>query len=193
MLSTLTELEETGYCLLPDIRMDGFISLLSDLGRVWAPEEITVQSGSSLYIRSNRSIPLHNEDPHFRYVAWFCKQAARDGGDTLLLDGTSLSDQLPKHLKASLGKLVCPHRNRQRAPILSDNGDWYFIPWSLPHMSTAHERQAISDLMAAIDEKQKISLRMRPNDAVIIDNRRMLHGRTSFSDDTRAIVRYTIE
>jgi 3-phosphoglycerate kinase len=60
----------------------------------------------------------------------------------------------------------------------------FYAPWLLPKNLAGEENNAIESLQQCIHASKKTSIRLNPGDVVIIDNRRVLHGRAAISEHT---------
>lgn len=160
------------------------------LGKVRESRSISFIEGSQRFIHGNGPVPFHNEDPDISLLAWYCASPADRGGETLLLDGKVLAQSLPQSLRRSLETTHCPHRNPLGRPVISTNGDWYYIPWSIP---TNADQAALIALRESIDSITPFTILLKAGDLLIIDNRRMLHGRTAFFGETRSLTRFLID
>jgi hypothetical protein len=129
-------------------------------------------------------------------VALFCVRPARDGGLSILLTVDDLMFGLPDDLESELrrptwrwrppevfgGDVTPPH------PVLSSGGT---VRWRydtlVPTAQQSASAQAFRDHLAGHPGIQRMAL---PTDSVLfVDNRRVLHGRTAFSDPDRLLLR----
>lgn len=160
---------------------------------------------------STRPVPPHTDEP-FLYtppgvMALGCVRMADDGGDTVLVDGFHLAHAMRSENPAQftlLCKLSQPFVRRHegtldheiRVPMFATDDDGEICgvrihtraagPMDLPAEMvepyySAHHR--LTELMMA-DENQ-LRLRLKPGEAVLFDNHRVLHARTHFTDPNR--------
>lgn len=180
------ELLRSGFALRHAVTLEESRYLMGSLGKIRGIDEIRPTDGSTLYVRSTRAIPFHNEDPEVTWLAWHCILPASCGGATLILDGEELYEMLSPAVRLELQNARCNHRNAVKKPILTSKRDWYLIPWGLP----ALPEDVLSQLGSAIKNCKKRRFGMQSGDLLILDNRRMFHGRTAFTDVSRSLVRF---
>jgi Taurine catabolism dioxygenase TauD, TfdA family len=185
------DLDDRGYFLDHGWTLDQLTLTMRNLGRIKQIDPICPQDDSSLFIRSKKPIPVHNEDPDVNWLAWYCEQAACDGGRTVLIDGDELGRVISQRTNVALRSVACSHRNPTLEPILSALGDWYLIPWNLPNALGREVLTALEELRAAISNLPNITCELKRGDILIVKNRRILHGREGFSDSSRKLIRIT--
>lgn len=183
------QLDDKGYFIESGWTLDQLTETLRNFGRIKQVEQIHPQENSSLFIRSKKPIPAHNEDPDVKWLAWFCEHSASDGGRTILVDGDKPRSAISRSTITALRSVVCSHRNPLLEPILSDSGKWYLIPWNLPKSPGREESDALEYLRSAIGKQPSITIGLKRGDILIVKNRRMLHGREGFSDSSRKLIR----
>ena len=148
---------------------------------------------------------LHTDAPHAPGPApdWFtlfCVRQAPVGGGLLLVH---LDDLLARLSPATLATLREPfHFDRREAgavpatvchPVLADGGIAYLREYielghkhdDVPDLTDA-QRNAMDELDGALaDPELQLTGRLEPGELAVIDNRHVLHGRTTFTDDPR--------
>ncbi len=138
-------------------------------------------------------LPVHTECAQLplppRLLLLACARAGDVGGDSLLADGQGVLAELAGLRPAAVEALMAPRAaffggaGGRFAPVLEQltPGRWRiqlrqdslarFSPEAAPH---------IPALRAAID-RHTVRLRLEPGQALVLDNHRLLHGRTAFS------------
>ncbi len=188
-------------------------NLIGDLGESAYAKIFDLSPSSKVRTMGNttRPVPPHTDEP-FRYtppgvMALGCVRMADDGGDTVLVDGFHLAHTMRNNHPDQF-KLLCefsqPFIRRHegtlfqevRVPMFAtdDEGEICGVrihtrsagPMDLPGefvepYYAAHHR--LTQLMMA-DENQ-LRLRLKPGEAVLFDNHRILHARTHFTDPNR--------
>lgn len=160
------------------------------LGEVRESRAISLIEGSQRFIHSNGPVPFHSEDPDISLLAWHCISPADRGGETLLLDGQTLAKSLPRRARRSLETIHCPHRNPLGHPIITEEGNWYYIPWSVAMNA---DQSSLVVLRNAIDSAMPLTILLKTGDLLIVDNRRMLHGRNAYIGESRRLTRFLID
>jgi len=160
---------------------------------------------------TTRPVPPHTDEP-FRFAppgifVLSCVRAADDGGDTVLVDGFKLAETLREEDREAFDLLCTQNQSfvrvhegtldeRARVPTfaLDDAGSVVGVrihtrsqgPLDLPPnrvepFYAAYHR--LTQLM--MDPAFQIRIPLAPGDSVIVDNHRILHARTHFSDPER--------
>jgi gamma-butyrobetaine dioxygenase len=135
-----------------------------------------------------------------------CIETAAGGGDTILVDGFAIAQALracDPGAFALLASTPAPFAWRDannifecEAPVIELNAageiaglrvnDRALRPFAAPCESAQAWRAAYGKLCALIaDPARQVRLRLRSGEALIFDNRRILHGRTAYSGGAR--------
>jgi len=194
-----SELIENGYCLVDVESYKDFASIAHGLGTTIKITEIRARHGRREKLCSNLPMSLHTDHPSARCVAWYCKQPARVGGSSLLVDVRSVIGALTEtDLEELRGlEVKVPPISRTGAfrsrPILTADGV-YYADWLLEKSSRKEVGHALARFQKALTEVAPISIQLRENQALFIDNSRVLHGREGYIDGTRSrrLVRHWI-
>ncbi len=156
-----------------------------------------VAHGRSFAARTGPA-PLHTDSQLFRgrpahLQVLFCVRSAAVGGETTLLDGHALLRRVqtrdpalyealfstPRTLPFVFGDVV--------ASTASVVGDDLVITY--PPVAREPIGMALAEHVAAMPRE---TVALRAGDVLLVDNHRMLHGRTSFEDPSRALERLLI-
>jgi Taurine catabolism dioxygenase TauD, TfdA family len=169
-----------------------------DLDRARNQEQVRhIQGRGGIYSPS----PLHlHTDPNADLVSWYCVEQDEAGGPMLMLDTDNLEERFsPGELEVlSRVDLWSPSRKSETepeeltpVPLLSrKNGRYkiFYAPWLL---RDSYDDEATSTLrkfvgyINELEEKQLLSLPVKKQDTVFIDNGRMLHGRGALPETSR--------
>lgn len=189
-------LAQQGYAVVPGhTDVEAVERLLDGLGVIVHRTLVQVRPGIGTYLNSPPAVPLHTDHPAVDWIAWWCeRQDALDGASSLV-DAHQVVQALDRVTRTSLERvrLACPSLNDRatgeepgRHPLLTPRRV-YFAPWLQPKQSsTAH---AWRTWTAAVAAAQRIHVRLQPGDTLVIDNRRMLHGRGALAEDSRRALR----
>lgn len=160
-------------------------------------QPIRAVPGGRSFASSRGFTPLHSDSqlhlgspPDAQVMV--CHQHAAAGGETLLLDTWSLLDDLRRDDPALLRALFEVPR---RIPFVF--GDVYGPTVSLrggalcfTHSPMAPSPDALSQALdARLRARAKVELSVRSGEVLVVDNRRMLHGRKGFDDTARWFTR----
>lgn len=158
-----------------------------------------------------RAVPPHTDEP-FRYMPpglliLGCVRPATEGGDTILVDGFQIGERLRREDPEAFDLLCRPNHvfiryhagtldERMRGKVISvdDRGAVCGIrlhtrstaPLDVPSEAVPAYFAAHRALVAlAMAPENQIRLRLKAGDVAVLDNHRVLHSRTAFSDPTR--------
>lgn len=156
-----------------DVNKAGYITLQPNMGI-----EKYGYSSHHLFPHTDRS---NMENPPDIAILW-CEKAAKHGGDSTVLDAEEYL--LPLLKKANFSAIFASENSPERIekPLYDAknntfrfrNDDFIFFPPSKLH--------TFSKLIDII-KKNQVALPIKDGQALVIDNRRMLHGRQSFIGD----------
>lgn len=130
--------------------------------------------------------------PHF--VIFLCVQEAQSGGDTLLADGRAALDCLPANIATRLMANCFPAEGCL-LPVILKNDDGTTFRWNANALTAdivtdmnADSGVVFSAWCSALNNVTT-RIRLQAGDCLIIDNKKILHGRTSFQGGSRLIKR----
>lgn len=181
----LDDLRKHGYAVIPCGNLATAQQAVARLGRVVLETDVRLRPGARTYLASPEAIPFHNDHPAVTLIAWLCvSQDAHDGASELV-DLAQEFAALPAHTRRLLSsvELKCPALDStvpdSRYPLYSrSSGQLFWAPWLLPDDVEAETRAALDMLAKRIDSPEsKFAIRLQPSELLVVDNRRMLHGR----------------
>ena len=140
-------------------------------------------------------LSYHTDSPVVDVLAWYCvEQDALDGTSTLVDTG-----DMPQHFDddelAVLSRVRVRTMSRDAEdreivleyPLLAA-GKVYYAPWLLSPDLGEREREVagrFADYLAQKDATDPIRIRLKPGEALFVDNHRILHGRSTIPPDSR--------
>jgi alpha-ketoglutarate-dependent taurine dioxygenase len=165
-------------------------------------QHINVQSVAGVApLHTDRSFAADAE----RWFSLWCVRPANDGGDSVLIDGWQVLNDaaVTPGLRIDLEKQAFPlwiGNSATQIPLLTTHATHTQLRWHsrLLRMGLEAEGSTTSapirtsfERLASLVEAPERHLvsRLRRNEAVIIDNHRILHGRTHFNDPDRFLLR----
>ena len=173
------------------LRPQANATLLADLARlgpVIQTTEITPRANAKAALATDREMQLHTDHPRARWISWECVRQSSDGGYSLLKDTKPALDSLTGAERDELRALsirthvVFPD-DTGTYPVLrndEDGSDWvYFTPW----MTDGQSSPAFQKFIQALEVTPTVSVRLYPGESLLIDNGRMLHGRSALGGD----------
>jgi len=151
--------------------------------------------------RSKEGVPPHTdghdlEKPPRLFLLLCCQPTRCGGGLTQISDGHQIMDHLnEKHYLTATTKEFSFSSNPSKQVMNSDGfNDVVFSPtdnqvrYSFNYLKSQDE-SGLVDEIRTLHEAMSMSVALEANDLLICDNYRIIHSRTSFEDDTRALVR----
>jgi len=200
----LARLTEQGYVIIPNVSLQEVNLFTSVLGDVLLETEVSEKIISARLLASSKAMALHTDHYQADYIAWYCIQQSNQGGETLLVDTWKMMDFLfsENQLNALKGIRVLSHkvfpRDNLHYPMLSENrkGELkvFYSPWMVSDASTIEGKLALTQWKEIIEKIQPYKIFLKPQDVLIIDNGRMLHGRTAFPKNSgRSLKRFWIK
>jgi alpha-ketoglutarate-dependent taurine dioxygenase len=169
--------------------------------------KVQAQDQAKFYINSNVSQPMHTDEGYTRvfprYIALYCAQAASEGGQSIIVQFQQLYTQL-LHQFGEIVNVLFEHdattvQNAygiEKKPILlrlenSSVGITYSPV--LQKMWCSQDVFTLFDYITqyAHNPINQLRFSLRPNQALLMDNCNVLHGRVSFSNsNARLLYRY---
>lgn len=194
-------LRRDGFFYARGIGSDEYVALAASLGEVVAVEEIELRPGVGSYACSPGPVPFHTDHPAVTTAAWYCVRQDPIDGASLLVDAQRLIEGLSSEQIALLERLrlafppLVAGYPPGAAPVLvlrSDRYGIYYPPVVRPDEPEPRALVALQELVDRVREigpTEQIRIRLEVNDALFVDNRRMLHGRGSLAQNSPRLLR----
>ncbi|MEM6836489.1 MAG: TauD/TfdA family dioxygenase [Cyanobacteria bacterium P01_C01_bin.120] len=146
------------------------------------------------YSRTADALPLHtdcsNKTVPPNLVAFAMERPdPQGGGESVMLSAADLVHELPEDLVGLLCQPLFPFAAKKQYPILQGEGDDWRIRYYRQQIKSALGEQCTlsNNLREALDElerylelsKQSVRFAMQAGEVVIMDNQRVLHGRSA--------------
>jgi hypothetical protein len=181
-----------------------FIEIASRLGKIVDDTPVRVVPGKRTYLARPDPIPLHTDHPIADLIAWRCAAQDERDGASLLLDGRDVIAALDEETRSALHRLELPAMVRLGEPatpttILAKEGGGerlFYAPWLEAVDPCAATRTTLVAFRCVLTGLQARARRIRllPGHILLVDNRRMLHGRGALlRESTRRLRRLWIE
>jgi hypothetical protein len=193
-------LADVGFAVLRFDDATAAAALAHRLGPVLNVAEVRV-SDPRFYVTSARSVPPHTDDPGARLILWYCRQdSGGDAGANQLVDTRSVIRALPANVVDQLAEieLNCPELGKPGLPGMTRTYPLYqperrhifYAPW-LCMEPRSHALLAFEAEVLQPAHRRRVLL--RPGDALLVDNWRMLHMRDELPEASpRWLSRYWI-
>jgi len=177
-----------GWTILRPQPQSTLLAELAQLGPVIQTTEITPRANAKAALATDQEMALHTDHPRARWISWECIRQSSEGGYSLLKDTKPALDSLSSAEREELRSLrirthvVFPD-DTGAYPVLRQDGDgsdWvYFTPW----MTDGESSPAFCKFIQALEVTPTLTLRLYPGESLLIDNGRMLHGRSALGGD----------
>lgn len=178
-------LKSQGYIVTKFCNYESFTSCVDAIGNSFACRRIEVDTKSRAKLATATSMPLHTDHPAANVVAWFCKENSDSGGVSVLQDFDSVRNSLSRQHLADLARIqVKVPKSSTSLPMCSMDG-LYFADWLLSAPSRIRYCDAINEFERQLREHDLIKIRLKKNEALFIDNKRILHGRSEIQNTTK--------
>lgn len=193
----VARLAEVGFVVLGPGGPEEAGAVAKQLGPLLKITEVRIGNGRT-YLSSADRIPPHTDHPLARLILWYCHQDDSNGaGANILVDTRSVIRALPARLAAELAgvNLPCPDVHTlmptRTYPLYDpERIQVFYAPW----LCIDPRSEAMLSFEAEIAKTEhRHSVLLREGEALLIDNRRMLHWRDALPEDSqRWLTRYWI-
>lgn len=173
--------------------------ILNSLGEVIFTTDVVVKPESKSMVTSANGLHLHTDHPKAKYILWYCYSQSDAGGNTILLDlqpiyyGLSNDEkQVLSSIKMREHKVFTDDKDYYPFVSHSKNGNEFYYSYWLAHQNDK-DNPVLKKLHGIIEGSPHTKINLKPGDILIIDNKRILHGRTPITGSkNRHLRRYWI-
>jgi hypothetical protein len=185
-----------GYSVVHDAGPTAtFAAKLLLLGDLCDEFIVRVAPAARKYVCDWPEVPFHTDDPTVDLIAWYCEAQDDWDGASVLVDSQPVLARLHEQARTDLRQTLLPFRalaphSTAFWPVLSESGQIFLMPWLEP-TSPRHRQEgsAFVAFVGSVLAQRPVRIRLRPGQALIIDNRRMLHGRSAIHPQSRRRLR----
>ena len=195
------EIKDNGFYISSFQQGDNIRDIISEFGTVIQEMDIIPSNRNTSLVNSYRALDMHTDHHRAEFIAWYCEEQAGMGGDTLLWDTRNTLMQLTReelHILQTIRLYehkVFPDDPESR-PMLryqNEKPSLYYSFWLIRKTLTPNQHSVLEKFQQLMLNTEPVVIRLVPGDILIIDNHRILHGRTSIApNQTRKLVRYWI-
>lgn len=194
------ELLRDGYFHVKGLNTAAFESLVQELGEVIHRTSVVVNLTSRALVMSDEALDLHTDHQRARYIAWHCIKQTDQGGSSLLLDVGALFDLLNKDEQLRLAEIrFATHRvfdgDVDEQAFLTAGGEarrFYYAPFLV--LPQYRDDPLLLRFRQLVREATPSQIHLQDGDVLIVDNHRILHGRTAiFGSKDRRLERCWIQ
>lgn len=194
-----TEIAKKGFIHLSYKKERNLKETLNQLGNILFQSEIKENEKSTRLLASNLEMPFHTDHHDVKFIAWFCRSQSCIGGESLIIDTKPILDSLSDSVKSLLGEITVNshrvfHSDKFSYPLIEPRANTvhiYYAPWLIVRPACIKHQKALFLFQNLIKSANKERITLSEGDLLIIDNHRMLHGRTGFPrGSNRWLTRY---
>lgn len=193
----LRELSENGFAHFEDIEFATFKATMQSLGKVMYITDVKANKSSRALVTSLKHLDFHTDHHKADLVSWYCLQQAREGGESILLDTWKVLAHFTEEEKAVLADIhLFEHKifdgDVDSYPLLSRIGGRtkvYYSFWLANDDMKGRQKAVFSKFKEVTHELEPVRLRLHDKGVLVVDNSRILHGRTAITGD-RFLKRY---
>ena len=198
--SVLLSLRTHGYAVSEHAGQCGLDAILRQLGEVIYITDVKCDPESRSLVNSSRALDFHTDHPKADYVVWLCVRQSDVGGATILADARAAYLRLLPEERRLLSQVrIFEHKifadDQDSRPLITlEDGDtrFYYSYWLVKGPLPYDVRLALSKFRRILPEYKMAHIKLRPNDVLVVDNTRMLHGRQAFDGGDRLLKRYWV-
>ena len=181
------ELEKTGFVWLKNGGKDYFERITKELGEVIFVTNVKVDPESRALVTSEKGLDFHTDHHKANYIAWYCIEQTDQGGESILQDANKVFELFSEEEQEELKKVrLFEHKvfedDEDTYPfVIEENGKraFYYSFWLAKDNVNERQRDLIRKYQKLTNETEHVKLKINPTDILIIDNHRILHGRTA--------------
>jgi hypothetical protein len=197
-----TDLQNKGYVHVTHPESKNFEEIIHSLGEIIQQTEIKENPNSTRLLASHHEMGFHTDHHAANYIAWFCNSQSAIGGESILLDTKGILCQFTESSRSLLQEInVNTHqvfyKDKLSLPLLSiidSKTSVYYAEWLVNQPHSIKHQRALSKFQELIKSIEPIKILLSEGDLLIIDNHRMLHGRSAFPEKSnRWLTRYWIK
>lgn len=192
----LRSLEDQGFAL---IRRGGSglgEQLAAELGSVVQETDVTVDETTEHMVTGSHGLELHTDHGGVDYILWHCVAQSDEGGVSRLVDTREVLEALSAAEREALESVyLTEHRvfkdDPHMRPLLrrEDGADRvYYSFWLLGEELDERQAAAVEAFRQGVEAADEVQIRLEPGDLLIIDNRRVLHGRTAIEGNKQRLL-----
>ena len=183
----LKTINTNGYLLIKNVEFNSAHKIISSIGNVIHKTDVVVLDNSKSLVTSSKGLGLHTDHAKAKYIAWYCIEPALIGGETRLLDMNTLLENLSNNEKDELKHInLKEHKvfddDAGYTPIITSNNDVDYVYFSFWFVDGKQkENKTLIKFCNLIKNADYERIKLEKGDLLLIDNRRVLHGRTAIS------------
>jgi hypothetical protein len=204
-MSIINALQSTGYAISEFNSLIEFEKFCSTIGSIKQTTDVKITHGFESFPYINSEIPFHTDNPEIDIVSWFCVNQDDIAGESLVIDIRWILSHFTKEELAILERLELPAPvSKKPFPILQMqkncphiyliNRLWRDLEKSIPPSESVVVKKFLNELDKIKQAKSYLSIRLKKNQALFLNNEMMIHARGAISkNSSRHLVRKYIK
>lgn len=184
------DLKRNGFSVIDGLSHAEFCKLMESYGEIITASDIKINELSNRKFNDYKELDLHTDTPLAGLVAWYCVVQDNKAGESLFVDGKEILNEMSEEELCILNNTrikypVFKKTETRDHPIVDENQAIYYTSWLKYTNYSAEQVNALQCFESYIEHAAIISVRLRPGQALILDNKRMLHGRGEISQNSK--------
>jgi hypothetical protein len=168
--------------------------MVEQLGGILQKTTVQLRPQRATYLSSPEAMAAHTDHPWIDLILWECIVQDQIDGTQILVDGEAICAKLGSEAD-SLRSICLPipglHDLKPIGdhPILNKEG-FYWAPWRRPPQLTKDQTVVFENFKRLTSEYYgSTRIRLKTGEMLLIDNRRMMHGRASLPTNSKRLLR----
>lgn len=184
-MDIIESLAECGIVFLENQSRSSVKELLQVLGQTMLVTDVKINTNNRSLVTSDRALGFHTDHSKVKYIAWYCIKQCDVGGETLVMDTKAVLDEFTENELNTLCNIhLFEHKifddDPESTPLLKRVGSASQIYYSFWLADDESKQNEVFRKFRKLTESSPFkAYKLKPNDILIIDNQRMLHGRTA--------------
>ena len=196
-----SSLAKNGYILLNGISFNDSYSFLNELGNIIHENLVKATLDTRSLTNSYRALGFHTDHHRADYTCLYCIPQSFTGGESLLVDMRDILKKFSIEEKEVMkGIFLKEHKifedDTEIFPLLSNVNDdeIYYSYWLVKDNLNQPQKSIINKLKTKIENQKPVQFKMCNSDLLIVNNKRMLHARTSIGlNESRILHRFWLQ
>jgi alpha-ketoglutarate-dependent taurine dioxygenase len=181
------ELDKAGFIWIKNGGKEYFEKITKELGEIIFVTDVKVNPESSALVTSEKGLDFHTDHHKAKFIAWYCIEQTDNGGESILQEANKVFELLSSEEQEEIEKVrLFEHKvfegDQDTYPfVIENNGkrSFYYSFWLAKEGISELHKKIIRKYQKLTNETEYVKIKMHPTDILIIDNHRILHGRTA--------------
>lgn len=181
------ELDTSGFVWIQGGGREYFEKITKELGEIIFVTDVKVDLESRAMVASEKGLDFHTDHHKANFIAWYCIEQTDKGGESILQDANKVFEILSAEEQEELRKVkLFEHKvfddDEDSYPFLIERNnkrEFYYSFWLVKENMSDRQKQIIRKFQKLTSDIEYIQFKILPTDILIVDNHRILHGRTA--------------